>query len=340
MNRLLGSERERLTLRAAVDLLGGALARSARPGAAWLAGLAYPTLTARTLIGWQLVQSLFFAALLGELRGGEHDWGALLPLGPPALELGLRVPVRSPVGAQLLPVLGLAIVLLPLMLPLFRLAVGLAGAAAVSDEPGARTRLGGLRLALVWRAGEPVMLSSLGLFVLTGAMLAGATLVVIGPVLSLAILLGGEAWPAWAQYALLTPVFVALTVYGLVVGVVHQLALHSLARHRLGAASALLHAWRLMRADPWTALRASLADLLLHGLVALSFLAVATLLALAALHPWWVALWMAPLRGLTGSARAVYWARCYERLVLVRPAPQVATGLPEELARQRAAGGW
>jgi hypothetical protein len=164
--------------------------------------------------------------------------------------------------------------------------------------------------------------------------------VVVGPALSRAILLGGADWPARAHYALLTPVFAALTVYALVVGVVHQLALHSLARHHLGAASAMLHAWRMMRADPWTALRASLADLLLHGLVALSFLGVAALLALAAVHPWWVALWMAPMRGLTGSARAVYWARCYERLVLAPPAPRIATGLPEELARQRAAGGW
>ena len=56
------------------------------------------------------------------------------------------------------------------------------------------------------------------------------------------------------------PVLAVVLAYAIILQVVNQLALHSLAHNRRGVASALTHAWRLVRGSPWGALRATIGD--------------------------------------------------------------------------------
>ena len=54
-----------------------------------------------------------------------------------------------------------------------------------------------------------------------------------------------------------------LLAYAVVLMVVNQLAMHSLAHNRRGVSSALTHAWRIIKASPMSVLRATVVDFVL-----------------------------------------------------------------------------
>ena len=93
--------------------------------------------------------------------------------------------------------------------------------------------------------------------------------------------------------------------------VVNQLALHSLAHNRRGVASALTHAWRLVRTSPLGALRATLVDLVLF--VSVVVVDAVFVRNFAGDSPLSLALELA-LFGFAGVTRAGYWARTYRAL--------------------------
>ena len=108
---------------------------------------------------------------------------------------------------------------------------------------------------------------------------------------------------------LIAPVLVLVLGYAIILQVLNQLALHSLAHNRRGVASALTHAWRLVRASPWSALRATLVDLLLF------FLVLFVQGVLESLLPGFIG-WVlfCCVVGFAGVTRAGYWARTYTGL--------------------------
>ena len=108
------------------------------------------------------------------------------------------------------------------------------------------------------------------------------------------------------------PVMLFILIYVLVLSVLYQLALNSLAQNRRGMASALQHAWRIARNDPWATMRATIVDLEIY-------VVVLTLTRLASLSshpnpPAVLILAFSCLLGFVGVARAGYWARSYRAL--------------------------
>jgi hypothetical protein len=96
--------------------------------------------------------------------------------------------------------------------------------------------------------------------------------------------------------------------------VLHMLALQSLAQNRRGVGSALTHAWRLIRGEPWGAVRASLVDLSLHGIVLLAGAAVTLLFAHTTSGEALAHGVQALMLGAAGATRAAFWARTYRAL--------------------------
>lgn len=293
MSSLVGSPNDRLSLARGVDLLGEAARRAGRPGLVWLAGLYYPSLNLTV----DLLRSVL--GMVGEMSGlvlpqaGSSSTVVTLfaPRAPIRLELA------HPVGA-----LAGALLLLPIFALIYRLVVGLA---RVSDARAPQDER--LTLRAAWDAGRGLGGAGLGVWLLLLGLLFGAMLVLLGPLVLLLRTLGidGEALTT----GLLMPALLLILAYAAVLMVVNQLALHSLAHNHRGAASALTHAWRLMQGDPFSALRATLVDLVLF--VSVAFLArflegllpggVGTLAAVA-------------LFGFAGVTRAGYWARVYRAL--------------------------
>jgi hypothetical protein len=151
---------------------------------------------------------------------------------------------------------------------------------------------------------------ALGLWGMLLLLLFGAMLVLVGPVVALMKLLDLARFsPLFA--GLLLPALALVLVYAAVLMVLNQLALHSLAHNRRGVASALTHAWRLVRGSPLGALRATLADFVLFLFV----LAVEIVLGgvLRSGPPFGI-LAVIALYGFAGVTRAGYWARTYRAL--------------------------
>jgi hypothetical protein len=119
---------------------------------------------------------------------------------------------------------------------------------------------------------------------------------------------------SWPFLLLLGPFVAVWLIYGLLLSVIYQLALHSLAQNRRGVASALIHAWRIARNDPWATARATLVDLLLYvTMLALQYLVAGLLGATCIGIPLILLAW--PLiPGFAGVTRAAYWARAYRAL--------------------------
>jgi hypothetical protein len=115
-----------------------------------------------------------------------------------------------------------------------------------------------------------------------------------------------QAPPAWLVSLALTVFVVA---YGLLAGMVVQLGAHSLARNGRGVLSALQHAWRLLRARPWRAVRWALPAIVLTLLVH----RIGPGLELDDTR----ALGLAPvfvLRAFAGAVTALYFARAFVAL--------------------------
>lgn len=306
MSLLLGHPDERLSLARAVDALAEAARRAGRPSALWLIGIVYPSLN----LNLDLVR--------GVLAMAEQFSGIELPL---AGEMGgfvrLFVPGLPAMGEEWNE-LGPVLALLPLVLFLCRPIVGLA---RVSDPlyaaPEVELRAEGSSvqaprepgLRRLWQEGKGLALVAFGLWSTLLLLLFGAMLVLIGPVVAFLKLFGLARFSPLTA-GLILPALLLVLAYAAVLMVLNQLALHSLAHNRRGVASALAHAWRLVRASPLGALRATLVDFVLF----LSVLFVSGILAPGSLRDTPLVLVVLALNGFAGVTRAGYWAHTYRAL--------------------------
>jgi hypothetical protein len=298
MSTLIGTESERWSLSRAIDALAESARQAGHPGFVWLAGLVY-TLTVGLGPGWDsgLVHSI------------EVD---KVNVSGPMLDLLRQLPKARLSAFFLVPCFGVV------LMPLFRLTAGLAriGPARAWEAAckGKRTP----SLATVWAEGKGLVLSSFGLWVQLALMIAGAAFLGSLPVSALARTIErpeNELAKAALMGALLVPIVLVLVGYAIVLSVLNQFALHSLAHNRRGVYSALLHGWRIMRNDGWATARAVLVDLILLITVAMGWgavsglddvfgkpgLEIATIVKLV-------------LTGFAGVTRAGYWARAYRAL--------------------------
>jgi len=308
---LLGSPNERLSLSQAVDALADAARRAGRPSILWLVGIAYPSLN----LNFDLVRGVL--ALAQEFSGIQLPWagqmGGFVRLFAPGLP-ALVVDVH---GAD---ELGLVLGLLPLVLLLCRPIVGLA---KVSDPLYAESSVElvaagssgvqvarDVRLRRIWAEGKGLAMMAFGLWGMLLLLLFGAMLVLIGPVVAFLKLFGLARFSP-LSLGLILPALVLVLIYAAVLMVLNQLALHSLAHNRRGVASALTHAWRLVRASPLGTLRATLVDFVLF----LSVLVASGIFAetLFGDTPLGTLIFLG-LSGFAGVTRAGYWARTYRAL--------------------------
>lgn len=299
------------TLKAAVDALAASARRAGRPGWIWIAGWAYPFFL---VYGWELVILLF------DLQDQENYFNQGAVIGFFELVMSPSYDVDDTVVASL--------VLFVLSLPLYRLSAGLARL----TSPGSWTEMsnenGHPPISSVWKAGIGLTLSSCGLQIQIALMFILAIVLCAGPaafIMDRVNITGDIAVVTFAS-----PVFLLLMVYGVVLSALMQLALHSLAQNHRGVASAMLHAWRLLRRDVWTTARTIAVDgslifsifLLLSGLHFIG--SNSCLLPL-------VGLAHVGLLGFAGVTRAGYWAMAYRALGGLSPDDGVP-GLVQENA--------
>lgn len=323
MSSILGSPGDRWPLPRAVDALADAARRAGVPGLVWAVGIIYPSLN----LSWDLVQSML--AVIEHATGIElGDAGAAGAL------FGLFLPHQYVnVSEDLVWSVVLTLLGLPLLVVFSRLTVGLAkvcdperasrrpgppssGSSFTTDAASGSTRAmrpRPLRLRDAWREGRGLGWATLGMWMILAGLLLGAILFLVGPLVMI-VQLFDLANVSVFFVGLLLPVIAVLLLYTTVLQVVNQLALHSLAHNRRGVASALTHAWRLVRASPWSSARATLVDFVLF----LTMLLVATVLY-TVLDTTVVMAWLAPilwlgLVGFAGVTRAGFWARCYRAL--------------------------
>jgi hypothetical protein len=311
LSLLLGSPNERLSLARAVDALADAARRAGRPSVLWLVGVLYPGLN----LNVDLVRGVL--ALVQQASGIElvraDHMGRFVTLfapGIPGVNLGGRGVNEVGLVLGLLPVIGVA----------YRLIVGLAKVSdpfyAASEPELVPTgssgvqRARGVRLKRLWAEGKGLALVAFGLWGMLLLLLMSAMLVLIGPVVALVQALDLARYSALFA-ALLVPVLLLVLAYAAVLMVLNQLALHSLAHNRRGVASALTHAWRLVRASPLGALRATLVDFVLFLSVLLADVVFARGLFGGSVLE---AALVFALYGFAGVTRAGFWARTYRAL--------------------------
>lgn len=302
MSRLLGSPQERWSLAQAVDALVHAAGRAGRPSMLWIVGLVYPSLNLSMDLVVYLGTTFGEALGIGIFEGAPA--GSLFRWFTPR---GLQIDVPG-----LVPSFLAAVLVLLASIPLFRLIVGLAR--LVDPGPwGEHRKLdadGRARLSLkrAWAEGSGQGLVACGMSILLNVFVGMAFLVLLGPWLALHQMLSLPAEVAPIFAALLVPFLALVWAYAVVLQVVHQLALMSLAHNRRGVLSALTHGWRLVRASPWAAVRALVVDLSLFitqvvavVVFSVGFLPFGFLLAIAT-------------AGFVGVTRAAYWAEVYRAL--------------------------
>jgi hypothetical protein len=283
--QLVGAHHGRWSLQRAVDAFVDAGRQASRPGWIWLAGLFYPSLSFGFLnYGYEVRTEV------------DRD------LGTVAVRDAL-----SSFGA------GFAMTLLfaPIVM---RLIVGLARVATPSvwGTLAADRRPPPLRAA--WDAGQGHTLAALGLWLQLVVMVFAALALLILP--PFFFLRGtGLAEGSWPFLLLIGPFVAVWLLYGLLLSVMYQLSLHSLAQNRRGVSSALVHAWRIVRHDPWATVRATTVDLLLSLAIAI----VVTGLFVSCIGSPLAVL----LVGFAGTTRAAYWARAYRALGGLSPDDQV-----------------
>lgn len=308
MSSLIGTHGEHWTLPRAIDAMAESVRQVARPSLAWLTGLFFPGLHFLGDNGGVLVLGLLF-------QGSQEVAGpgrALLVAGAFLVILGARFTA------------GLARVGSPELWQ--------------SHARGRRAP----RIRDMWREGAGLGWSALGLWLQVLAMLVVPALIVLAPPLYLL-----EHW-GWMTTdmegpqqllcaAILGPFVSVVLLLGFVTSVLYQLALQSLVHNRRGTGSALLHAWRIARQDPWATARTVLVDFLASFIV---YVAVAVawvviflqlgvlccfspvlLLLLFVRKPWVVRFFeflygalLLLLPGFVGVVRAAYWARVYREL--------------------------
>ena len=312
MSTLIGSPDERLPLSRVVDALIAAGRQGGRPSSLWVAGFLYPSLIVSygTFVPiLASVQELTGLAVLPE--DSELD---LHVFGVVQIDTWALNAISSPQMALSLPFFVL------LWLFLLRLISGLAWTSDPETWEAARGTRKAPRLRHAWRAGRGITISALGLFLLMAFLRAAALFVVLAPLVGAAKMVGEEGVIWITVLAVIAPVTVLLVAYSMVLEVLTQLGLHSLARNRRGTGSAINHAWRLVRNDPWSTIRATVVDLMLQLVVgAIVFLLNLFGCCLAGLG-FVIAI---ALNACIGVVRAGFWARMYRGLGGLSPADGV-----------------
>ena len=293
---LVGAGDDRWSLRHAVDALVAAARQAGHPSLVWVAGFFYPTL------------SLGFGNLELQLRNAGG---------------GIALDEDELAGAIRDPWLGVPLVLAPVLLPIvMRLIAGLARIATPSAWRELCRDRRSPRLRDAWRAGSGHALASLGLWfqLLLMIVVAGAALIV-PPYF---FLIGTGLQPlTWPFLLLIGPFVGVMMVYALLLSVIYQLSLHSLAQNHRGVSSALVHAWRIVRNDPWATARATLVDFSLYLTMLVLGIVASTLLAITCIGiPLLLLVWPLVV-GFAGTPRAAYWARAYRALGGLSPDDQV-----------------
>lgn len=309
-NAFAGDPREEWSLSGAVDALGDAARSAGRPGAIWVAGIGFPT------IGLGVA-----AGLVGSM--------AILEVIPKDLQTGLYG-VRAH-GREIMEQLGssggpLPLALFPFWLVIFRLRVGLARIAPPAVWNRLSETFGRPRLRQAWRAGKGLTLGACGMSFMLNIMMAGVLALVIVPVMLLLDAVQsnlGQGFTILAWVGILMPGTVLLTAYAVLLSVLHQLGLQSLAHNRRGVSSALVHAWRVAKANPWGTARTVVVDLVLDLSIWVITLGLAQVLRLLVGGNSLFLLTSLMLMGFGGVARAGYWARAYRALGGLSPDDQV-----------------
>jgi len=302
MSSSIGDINQRWSLSRAVDALGVAARQAGRPGWIWIAGLFYPILV---IPGFGFEQFVAGPEFLFEEAGN----------------LAHRTKIDT----------GWLVMLLFLPL-LARLWVGLARTCAPSTwaEEG---QGGPPPLRAVWRAGNNLTLSTCGLFLQVFLLSVGA-IVLLGflPAAAFVLLVSEVSEVFGLLIVVLFPLVAFLLFYLVLLNLMFQIALHSLAQNRRGAASALMHAWRIARDDPWATARAALVDFVLYLTVKL-IAVIVSLLLIASCIGIPAAVLVVPVlaSGFLGVTRACYWARAYRALGGLSPDDRIP-GLGEAAA--------
>ena len=307
MPSLFGNPNERWPLSRAVDAMVSSARRTGFPALIWVAGVLYPSLTLGIGISGPILSVLETSTGL-EMRAGSEriaetlaDWNLTATVSTPTVMSMLELATETKFWIAL-------ILLLPVCLIIARLCIGLA---RVSEESSWRELSGTRRtptLSAVWRAGGGLSFSTIGLLLSFPLLLMAAVLFLIGPLILLLNLVEPlRKFPDFIA-VLVVPVGLTTLAYAVVLQVLIQLALHSLARNRRGSASALTHAWRLVRNSPWGAARAMVVDLTLQASLLMVMVAVGNTLGYFGTALSWI------LLGFVGATRASYWAETYEGL--------------------------
>ncbi|MFT7679969.1 MAG: hypothetical protein ACI8QC_003974 [Planctomycetota bacterium] len=215
------------------------------------------------------------------------------------------------------------IMILPLAIAMFRAAGGLARLAPLERWQTAAQESGRdhPRMRRIMREGKGTTRAAGLLWLQVLLMMGLATAALVLPAWAVLSTMGFSGWSPLS--AVVTGLAVALTsFYGFLLGILFQLALHSMVRNRRGVGSALLHAWRLVRNDPGAAIRAATMDAVLQlvaslGLVTVGFLGgLIPPLSLASF------LCQAMIYACTGCIRCLYWSRVYEEFGGLSTAPE------------------
>lgn len=306
MSRLIGAEEERWSLSRAIDALGDAAKQAGAPGLIWIAGIFYPSLSlGLELSSRQPIETSPIAQM------AWSAWHSLMREPVEGGEVVMPLPVAVLVAVITLPLLGL------LFWPFYRLVAGLA---RIAHPPAWREACADKSkpdLKAAWRSGKGLTLATVGLWVQMTLLLGVALFAFSIPVTILTSSLDlspGRTAHMVLLGTLLGPLIALLLVYMMALAVLLQLALHSLVHNRRGVGSALIHAWRIARNDPWATARTIVVDLVLTlSVLALWKLVYGAVGGMpgASVVNWFIQL---PLIGFAGVTRAGYWARAYRAL--------------------------
>lgn len=251
---------------------------------------------------WPSLSGLAFEVMgLAWILGGVCGLACVAELLPVerrvSVALGGLLP-QAPVQGVLLWLAAMA----PMVAVCVRIA---AGSARLASEGRGRAES---NLASAWRLGKRVQVSAVAVFLQTFGMMLCATVVLMAPLVVLGISVDAETLgPLGVVLAGLALTFALC--YGAALGAVQELAMASLVRHERGTASAILHAWRLMRNKRLTASRMAVVEMAARVLIVVVAVTVGR-----AVGVWAGIAQLLVLGALVGGMRCQAWALAYPRI--------------------------